>query len=82
MDNPEGAQGNRAAGIGVQFNGDDETARTKIESYLAGSGLDRPTHTMQDLPCMNDTVLPDSGTKFRPTAGRRTGHSKTSPLPA
>ncbi len=44
---PKGAQGNRAAGIGVQFNGDDETARTKIESYLAGSlSSDRPTHTM------------------------------------
>ena len=33
---PRGAQGNRAAGIGVQFNGEDETARTKIEAYLAG----------------------------------------------
>ncbi|HLV77152.1 MAG TPA: PilZ domain-containing protein [Marinobacter sp.] len=44
---PKGAQGNRAAGIGVQFNGDDETARTKIESYLAGAlSSDRPTHTM------------------------------------
>ena len=44
---PKGAQGNRAAGIGVQFNGDDEAARTKIESYLAGSlSSDRPTHTM------------------------------------
>ena len=35
---PKGAQGNRAAGIGVQFNGDDETARTKIESYLSCAG--------------------------------------------
>ncbi|MFE8069732.1 PilZ domain-containing protein [Marinobacteraceae bacterium S3BR75-40.1] len=44
---PKGAQGNRAAGIGVQFNDDDETARTKIEAYLAGAlGSDRPTHTM------------------------------------
>ena len=44
---PKGAQGNRAAGIGVQFNGDDPSARTKIESYLAGSlSSDRPTHTM------------------------------------
>lgn len=44
---PKGAQGNRAAGIGVQFNGDDESARTKIESYLAGAlSSDRPTHTM------------------------------------
>ncbi len=44
---PRGAQGNRAAGIGVQFNGQDDTANTKIENYLAGSlDSDRPTHTM------------------------------------
>jgi len=44
---PKGSQGNRAAGVGIQFNGDDETARTKIEAYLAGSlNSDRPTHTM------------------------------------
>ncbi len=44
---PKGAQGNRAAGIGVQFNGEDETAKNKIETYLAGSlSSDRPTHTM------------------------------------
>lgn len=46
---PPGAQGNRTAGIGVQFNesADGETARTKIESILAGIlGSDRPTHTM------------------------------------
>ncbi|MFT7131149.1 MAG: type IV pilus assembly protein PilZ [Gammaproteobacteria bacterium] len=44
---PKGAQGNRAAGIGVQFNGQDETANNKIENYLAGSlDSDRPTHTM------------------------------------
>ncbi|WP_020408827.1 PilZ domain-containing protein [Hahella ganghwensis] len=44
---PKGAQGNRAAGIGVQFNGEDETARNKIETYLAGAlSSDRPTHTM------------------------------------
>lgn len=44
---PRGAQGNRAAGIGVQFNGQDETANNKIENYLAGSlDSDRPTHTM------------------------------------
>lgn len=44
---PNGAQGTRAAGIGVQFNDQDEQARAKIETYLAG-GLqsDRPTHTM------------------------------------
>jgi type IV pilus assembly protein PilZ len=46
---PPGAQGNRTAGIGVQFNEtpEGETARTKIESYLAGIlNADRPTHTM------------------------------------
>ena len=44
---PKGAQGNRAAGIGVQFSGDDEMANSKIENYLAGSlESDRPTHTM------------------------------------
>jgi type IV pilus assembly protein PilZ len=46
---PPGAQGNRTAGIGVQFNesADGEAARTKIESILAGIlGSDRPTHTM------------------------------------
>ena len=44
---PKGAQGNRSAGIGVQFTGDDDVAASKIENYLAGS-LDsqRPTHTM------------------------------------
>lgn len=45
---PKGAQGNRTAGIGIQFSGKDTgQARTKIETYLAG-GLesDRPTHTM------------------------------------
>ncbi|WP_426417805.1 PilZ domain-containing protein [Aestuariirhabdus sp. LZHN29] len=44
---PRGAQGNRAAGIGVQFNEKDDIARNKIETYLAGSlESDRPTHTM------------------------------------
>ena len=46
---PAGAQGNRMAGIGVQFNesSDGEAARTKIESVLAGIlGQERPTHTM------------------------------------
>ncbi|UTF60170.1 PilZ domain-containing protein [Gilvimarinus sp. DA14] len=44
---PRGAQGNRAAGIGVQFTDEDNTAVTKIENYLAGSlESDRPTHTM------------------------------------
>ncbi len=46
---PPGAQGNRTAGIGVQFNEstDGETVRTKIESMLAGIlTADRATHTM------------------------------------
>lgn len=44
---PRGAQGNRAAGIGVQFSDQDNTARSKIETYLAGAlKSDRPTHTM------------------------------------
>lgn len=44
---PRGAGGNRAAGIGIQFNDQDDTARRKIETYLAGAlNSDRPTHTM------------------------------------
>ena len=44
---PRGAQGNRAAGVGVQFNESDFNARNKIETYLAGAlKSDRPTHTM------------------------------------
>lgn len=44
---PRGAQGNRTAGIGVQFSDQDDKARKTIENYLAGSlESDRPTHTM------------------------------------
>ena len=45
---PKGAQGNRAAGIGVQFSDQDGgVARNKIETYLAGAlKADRPTHTL------------------------------------
>ena len=45
---PAGAQGNKAAGIGVQFSEQDNgQTRNKIEGYLAGAlGADRPTHTM------------------------------------
>jgi type IV pilus assembly protein PilZ len=44
---PKGAQGNRVAGIGVQFNDQDDVARRKIETYLAGTDKsDRPTYTM------------------------------------
>ena len=46
---PSGAQGNRVAGIGVQFSAsrEGETVRGKIETHLAGmlSG-DKPTFTM------------------------------------
>lgn len=45
---PIGAEGSRAAGIGVQFSDQDGgVARNKIETYLAGAlKSDRPTHTM------------------------------------
>jgi type IV pilus assembly protein PilZ len=44
---PRGAQGNRTAGIGVQFSDQDGAANAKIENHLAGSlSSDRPTHTM------------------------------------
>jgi type IV pilus assembly protein PilZ len=44
---PQGDQGNRSAGIGVQFSDQDDTARRTIENHLAGSlQSDRPTHTM------------------------------------
>jgi len=45
---PVGAEGNRAAGVGVQFSDQDGgTARNKIETYLAGAlGSDKPTHTL------------------------------------
>ncbi len=45
---PKGAEGNRAAGIGVQFSDQDGgNARNKIETYLAGMlQSDRSTHTM------------------------------------
>jgi type IV pilus assembly protein PilZ len=45
---PLGSEGNRAAGIGVQFSDQDGgMARNKIEGFLAGAlQSDRPTHTM------------------------------------
>jgi type IV pilus assembly protein PilZ len=45
---PAGADGYRAAGVGVQFSDQDGgTARNKIENYLAGIlESDRSTHTM------------------------------------
>ena len=46
---PTGAQGNRAAGIGVQFadTAEGEAVRSKIETILAGTlNADQPTQTM------------------------------------
>ena len=44
---PKGAQGNRSAGIGVQFTEQNNSLIGKIETYLAGMlGSERPTHTM------------------------------------
>jgi len=45
---PKGAQGNKTAGIGVQFSELDKGAtKSKIENQLAGAlKSDRPTHTM------------------------------------
>lgn len=45
---PAGAQGNKTAGIGVQFGTQDNgLTRGKIETYLAGAlKSDRMTHTM------------------------------------
>ncbi len=46
---PVGAQGNRPAGIGVQFNesAEGEAVKGKIEALLAGTlNSDRATHTM------------------------------------
>jgi len=45
---PVGAQGGRAAGIGIQFSEKDSgTARTRIENILAAHlQSERPTHTM------------------------------------
>ena len=46
---PTGAQGNRVAGIGVQFadSAEGEAVRSKIETTLAGTlNADQPTQTM------------------------------------
>jgi len=45
---PAGAEGSRAAGVGIQFSDQDKgMARRKIEGYLTGSmQSDRPTHTL------------------------------------
>jgi len=45
---PEGCEGNRAAGIGIQLSDKDGgKVKDKIETYLAGAlELERSTHTM------------------------------------
>ena len=45
---PKGSQGNKTAGIGVQFSDLDKGAtKSKIEKQLVGAlASDRPTHTM------------------------------------
>ena len=44
---PEGAQGNRQAGIGIEFSDEDVTINGKIGNYLAGSlTSERVTHTL------------------------------------
>ncbi|AWF81729.1 pilus assembly protein PilZ [Microbulbifer sp. A4B17] len=44
---PNGAQGNRTPGIGVQFGDKDNIAQNKIETHLAGTlESSRPTHTL------------------------------------
>ena len=44
---PMGSQGNRQAGIGVQFSEQDAAANAKIENHLGGAlKSDRATHTL------------------------------------
>lgn len=45
---PQGAEGYKATGVGIQFSTQDNgLVRSKIENYLAGAlEAERPTHTM------------------------------------
>lgn len=45
---PNGSQGNRSVGVGIQFEGEEgEVVKNKIETYLAGMlKSERLTHTM------------------------------------
>ena len=45
---PAGAEGNRRAGIGVQFSAADAAVAAKLEARLQAAGIpaDRPTHTL------------------------------------
>ena len=44
---PQGAQGNRPAGIGIEFSEEDAALNATIEHYLGGTlSADRVTHTL------------------------------------
>lgn len=44
---PQGAQGNRPAGIGIEFSEEDAALNVTIENYLGGTlSADRVTHTL------------------------------------
>lgn len=44
---PQGAQGSRPAGIGIEFSQEDEALNATIENYLGGAlSADRVTHTL------------------------------------
>jgi len=44
---PQGAQGNRPAGIGIEFSEEDAALNATIENYLGGTlSADRVTHTL------------------------------------
>ncbi len=44
---PPGAQGDRRAGVGIEFSEQDAGVNQKIENYLAGLvGTDKATHTL------------------------------------
>ena len=44
---PPGAQGNKIPGVGIHFNGEDDSIVRKIETMLVGSlESGKPTHTM------------------------------------
>ena len=44
---PKGAQGNKIPGVGIHFNGEDDSIVRKIETMLVGSlESGKPTHTM------------------------------------
>ena len=44
---PQGAQGNRPAGIGIEFSEEDAALNATIENYLGGSlTSDKVTHTL------------------------------------